>query len=96
LPKLQWKQIARDDLWAIIAHIAEDNPDAGENLQNEILSKVAKLAENPLIYRAGTAPGTRELTIRKNYIVIYSVTDEEVVILRIAHAAQDRERINIK
>jgi hypothetical protein len=41
--------------------------------------------------RPGSQAGTRELVAMPPYVIVYRVTDEDVVtILRIWHAAQDR------
>ncbi len=87
--KILWKRHALDDLKSIIEYIADDNPDAALALRDEIVDKVNKLINNPNLYRAGRVAGTRELIVRKNYLVIYTINDEQIVLLRIIHAAQN-------
>lgn len=88
MPRLEWKATAVADLLAIVAYIAEDNPDAAQALKDEIEVKVARLSENPRLYRAGRVEGTREMVVRPNYLVVYAETPEAVTILRVLHAAQ--------
>jgi addiction module RelE/StbE family toxin len=85
---LEWRQPARDDLLAIIDYISDDNPDAAQRLKDEIEAKTARLPKQPLIYRKGRVAGTREMVVRRNYIVIYAVDARAVSILRVLHAAR--------
>lgn len=71
-PQLEWRQQAIDDLVAIVEYIAEDNPDAAQELKNEIEAKAAKLPDHPKLYKPSPrVKGMRELVIRSNYIVLY-------------------------
>ncbi len=70
MPEIEWSQLARDDLLAIVDYISDDNPDAAQRLKDEIEAKVAKLPEHPRLYRVGRIEGTREMVVRTNYIVV--------------------------
>jgi toxin ParE1/3/4 len=85
---LEWRQTARTDLLAIVDYISDDSPDAAQHLKDEIEAKTAKLPEHPKLYRAGRVPGTREMTVRSNYVLIYTEDVYAVTILRVLHAAQ--------
>jgi addiction module RelE/StbE family toxin len=85
---LEWRHTARDDLLAIIDYISDDSPDAAQRLKDEIEAKAARLPDHPLIYREGRVPGTREMIVRSNYVVIYAIDARAVSILRVLHAAQ--------
>ena len=87
-PTLEWRATARADLLSILDYISDDNPDAAEKLKNDIDTKIAKLIEWPKLYEAGRIAGTREMSIRRNYIVVYAEDDRTVTILRILHSAQ--------
>ena len=88
MPALEWRQLARADLLAIVDYISDDNPDAAQRLKDEIEAKAAKLLEHPRLYRSGRVAGTREMVVRTNYVVVYSEDDRAVTILRILHTAQ--------
>ncbi len=88
MPKLAWKAPAIADVKAIVAYIAENNPDAALALLKEIQDKVSKLPAYPKRCRPGRIKGTRELVVRPNYIVVYTETLETVTVLRVLHAAQ--------
>lgn len=85
-----WKDEAKRDLADIIAYIAADNPAAADALLDRIETRAALLPTQPLAHRAGRIPGTREMVLHPNYILVYSVTDAAVTILRLLHAARDR------
>ncbi len=85
---LVWKKQARADLLAIVAYIAQDNPDAAEKLADEIEAKTDKLRTHPNLFRVGRKRGTREMVAHENYLVIYRVTSGVVEILRVKHVAQ--------
>jgi toxin ParE1/3/4 len=88
VPVLEWREAARDDLLAIVDYISDDNPEAAQQLKDDIEIKVAKLAEHPKLYRPGRVAGTREMVVRRNYVVVYAEDVRAVSILRVLHAAQ--------
>jgi toxin ParE1/3/4 len=88
VPVLEWREAARADLLAIIDYISDDNPEAAQQLKDNIEAKVAKLAERPRLYRPGRVAGTREMVVRRNYVVVYAEDARAVSILRVLHAAQ--------
>lgn len=53
MPELEWSQLARADLLAIVDYISDDNPDAAQWLKDDIEAKAAKLPEHPKLYRGG-------------------------------------------
>jgi len=88
MPEIEWRETARADLLAIVDYISDHNPDAAQQLKDDIEAKVAKLPEYPRMYRAGRVEGTREMLVRANYIVVYSDGAVTINILRVLHAAQ--------
>ena len=73
MPVVEWRQAARADLLAIVDYISDDNPDAAQRLKDDLEARVAQLPEHPELYRAGRVPGTREMVVQSNYIVVYAV-----------------------
>ena len=88
MPRLEWRAAARDDLAAIIDHIAPENLPAAIALLDEIETKVRLLPEAPRLYRSGRVEGTREMVVRPNFVVVYAEDARTVTILRVLHAAQ--------
>lgn len=88
MPVLEWHETARSDLLSIVDYISDDNPDAAQRLKDDIEAKAAALPEHPQMYRIGREPGTREMVVRSNYVVVYVEDARAVTILRVLHAAQ--------
>jgi addiction module RelE/StbE family toxin len=88
LPVIDWRETARADLLAIVDYISDDNPDAAQRLKDDIEAKASKLPQHPKLYRVGRVPGTREMVVRSNYLVIYAENADTVTILRVLHGAQ--------
>ncbi len=88
VPGLEWKATAISDLLIIVDYISDDNPAAAQALKDEIEDKTSRLTEHPKMYRVDRVEGTRELVVRRNYIVVYAEGPGAVAILRVLHAAQ--------
>jgi len=86
-PQLEWRQQAMDDLVAIVEYISEDNPDAAQELKDEIEEKAARLPDHPKLYKPSLRlKGMRELVARSNYIVLYRETPTLVEVVNVFHA----------
>jgi toxin ParE1/3/4 len=88
--RVEWLPQARDQLLSIVRHISQDSPQAAVELAQLIRARADTLSTYPNRYRAGRVKGTRELVVRPNYIVVYRVAGDEVVVLRVRHARQQR------
>ena len=88
VPVLNWRETARADLLAIVEYIADDNPDAAQELKDEIEARVSALARFPQMYKPGRVAGTREMVVRPNFIVVYAEDAKTVSVLRVLHASQ--------
>lgn len=86
--KLLWTEPARDDRRSIREYIAQDNPVAAVEMDEQLSVRANQLTEQPNIGRAGRVAGTRELVVHRHYIVIYDVVAEEVQILRVLHTSR--------
>ena len=90
--RVRWTRPALARLQEITEYIARDNPAAADALLAEILEIVARLRRFPLMGRPGPAPDTRELIVRRNYLITYRVWRAEIEVLAIWHGAQQRPR----
>jgi toxin ParE1/3/4 len=88
VPTVEWRPDAIADFLAIIDYIADENPDAAHALNDDIARRIAKLPAHPRAYRIGRVAGTREMVVRRNYIVVYAEDAQTITIVRILHAAQ--------
>lgn len=77
-PRLEWSEEARADLLAIVDYISDDNPQAAQDLKDEIEAKVNALPAHPKKYaQSRRAPDYRQLTVRANYLVFYRLLSEK-------------------
>jgi toxin ParE1/3/4 len=87
---VQLSNRARAEFERALAYLQAESPRAADYLRERIEAAVASLQELPNRGRPGPADGTRELLVRKTpYVIVYAVTDERVLIVRIRHASQD-------
>ncbi|UAN63393.1 type II toxin-antitoxin system RelE/ParE family toxin [Serratia sp. JSRIV006] len=85
---VKWTDEARNELYALIRFIAEQNPFAAESLMQRIEDSVLPATEHPYLFRPGRIPGTREIVAHPNYIVVYQVKDDFLEVLDVLHARQ--------
>ena len=86
--KVDWRPLAIEDRARIMDYIAQDNPLAAIELDEQFKDKAAQLPKHPKLYKPGRMKGTREIVVRPNYVMVYRITDNAIVILRVLHAAQ--------
>ncbi len=90
--RVRWTLPRPNDLYRLVQHLHEDSPDAATNVAKILYDGCAGLGSFPFLGRKGKLPGTRELVFSKlPYIVVYEVQGEVVNLIRIYHAAQDRQ-----
>ena len=88
--RLVWRPMAMADRDRIFDYIAKDNPAAALALDEAFEAQADNAARSPKLYKPGRVPGTRELVVRPNYILISQVNEERstLCVLRVLHAAQ--------
>lgn len=86
--RIRWRPLAEADRDGIIDYIAQDNVRAALELGDTIERRVAELAEQPRLYRAGRVRGTREMAVHPNYVVVYRIKRDEIEIVRVLHTAR--------
>ena len=85
---IRWTEEATTDLVEILDYIEQRNANAAQNLQSAIVQSAENLPLMPYLFRPGRVPGTRELVVHPNYIVVYQVGSDMIDILRILHSRQ--------
>ena len=82
--------MAMADRDRIFDYIAKDNPAAALALDEAFEAQADNAARSPKLSKPGRVPGTRELVVRPNYILISQVNEESstLCVLRVLHAAQ--------
>jgi addiction module RelE/StbE family toxin len=84
-----WLDEAIADLIDIVTFIAAENPSAARHLKNRLESAPLPLTEHPYLYPNGRIPGTREVVVHPNYVLVYRVTAERIEIVNVLHARQE-------
>ena len=85
---VHWSDEAGLDLVEIIDYIEQRNGPAAQRLLTDIIEATESLPRMPELFRPGRVPGTRELVIHPNYVLVYRVGASTVDILRVLHARQ--------
>jgi addiction module RelE/StbE family toxin len=89
--KVRFNETALAELDRIFEHIAKDNPRAAAAIVDRVEQLTARIAEFPLMAYATDEPGVRVIPIgRFPYLIFYTVTDAEIIILHVRHAARLR------
>jgi toxin ParE1/3/4 len=86
--QLIWHPLAIADRERIMDFIARDKPLAALALDEAFEAHADLLPANPLLYKPGRVAGTREIVVHPNYIMVYRVDADTILILRVMHAAQ--------
>lgn len=85
---LIWTDEALRDIREIIEYIAQRNARAALRLEQALHDCAERITQHPLMYRSGRCPNTREAVVHPNYLIIYQVADNAVVISNVIHARQ--------
>ncbi len=86
--RLIWTSEASDDLDQLIDYIREYSPLAAANIYRIIRDTADRIPEHPYMFRRGRREGTREAVVHPNYILIYRVLEDGVVVLGVLHTRQ--------
>ena len=93
--RLRFTAETREHIAEIYGYIGDRSPAAATQVAARIRLAAERLTEFPKMGRTGRVAGTHEWVVRGlPYIIVYEIgtTDpNEVVILGVFHAAQDRE-----
>ena len=88
--RLVWRPMALADRETIMDYIAQDNPAAAIELDDEFEAKAEQARQRPTLYKTGRVRGTREIVVRPNYVMVYRIEDEgdTLAVLRVLQAAK--------
>lgn len=84
-----WLDEAITDLIDIVTFIAAENPQAARRIKTRLESAPLPLAEHPYLYPNGRVPGTREIVVHPNYVLVYRVTAGRIEIVSVLHSRQE-------
>jgi len=90
--KLAWSRLALNDFESATDYIAQDNPNAAQQVAERILEATHRLRDYPYIGHPGDDPEQREwLVSRTPYVLIYEIHGDTVYIARVWHTSRQSE-----
>jgi toxin ParE1/3/4 len=88
--KIVWSRQARADLHRIQTYLIEQSPKGAERVWLRITQRVAALADMPhAAPQEGDGPMRRLVVHRTPYLVLYRITDGEIRVEAVFHAARE-------
>lgn len=94
---IRWAGAARTDQLQWLLYLADRNPQAADDAADDIEEKVAHLPRRPLDHRPSRWRGLREMSLpRWSKIVVYQVTDEEIIVIAFLDPRQDLTALQLK
>jgi toxin ParE1/3/4 len=85
---VDWRPRAMRRLERIHEFISEQSVAAADYVFESIVAAAATLPDHPYAYREGRVPNTREMVVMPNYIVVYRVKRDRILIINVLHARQ--------
>ena len=68
--------------------IAQDNPQAAFELDTLFEEKAGALIKQTKLFKPGRMKNTREAVVHPNYVLVYEVSGNTVIVLRMLHTSQ--------
>ena len=95
MAKVVWRQRAIKDRYAIVEYVAERNPGAALALDADFVAKAQIAVSGIIRHKTGRVCGTHEIVVKANYVMVYRVAGDAVVMLRVLHARQQWPESNL-
>ena len=83
-----WRPSGRRQLDGLIQYIRDRDIAAAERMEAAFRGSIDRLRIMPYLGRPGRVVGTREWVVHPNYLLIYRIENETLVVLRALHARQ--------
>ena len=91
--KLQWTRAACRDLTEARYYIAEDDPQAAQQLAQKILAAIDEILQFPKIGKRGRRRNTQEFAVPSTpYLIIYRIKDSKTPTIQILRVYHGRRR----
>jgi addiction module RelE/StbE family toxin len=87
--KLRYDRGALADLEEILSYIAQDNREAAIRLAARFEEVAMRISKNPFLGEATRKSGFRRFPVG-NYLIVYEIAQEEVIIHYMRHGARRR------
>jgi toxin ParE1/3/4 len=92
--KLKLSTQAQLDIWDIIDWYENKQPGLGERFDSDLISIFYKIAENPTLYSYYQKEFRRAVLKNFSYLIIFKVTQNEVVVYTVVYGGRDPKMIN--
>lgn len=89
--RLRFRSLARTDVLRARKWYGREAPHMVPPFLDELRSLVTSIGENPLMYPKVFEDVRRALMTRFSYAIYFTVGDELIVVLAVAHQARDEE-----
>ena len=76
------------DIEDVVLFIAQDNVTAAIELETHVHKQVDSLSDPSFPRRKGRKPGTLELVVHRNYVVVLTQTATTVIAVNLLHVAR--------
>ncbi|MBL8794380.1 MAG: type II toxin-antitoxin system RelE/ParE family toxin [Planctomycetia bacterium] len=86
--ELRWVAPARDDLAAIVEHIAQRAPDTAKEFAERLLDHVEILAHQPHVGSICESYPKARYLVHGNFVIYYTVHRQEVVVRAVVRGAR--------
>jgi toxin ParE1/3/4 len=86
--KLRWSETARAELRSITRYISNCSPTGARTVNNAVREALSAALRYPEGFREGRITGTREIVAHPNYIVVYRIEGDVIVVLAVLHSRQ--------
>lgn len=87
--QVEWSAYALDQADLAVAYISQFNERAALDLFDRFADVARLLSDRPYLGRPGRLEGTREYVAHPNYIVIYTVLTDQVLIDNVLHSRRE-------
>jgi toxin ParE1/3/4 len=87
--QVEWTEGGRHSANEVLGYIAQFNEHAALALSDRISEVVQLLSMQPYLGRPGRVSGTREFVVHQNYILIYKIALDRIVISNIMHSRRE-------
>ena len=87
--RVRWTTDAAGDIERICDYIAQSRPESARRVAQSVVDRIGTLEAFPHLGRSGRVEGTREIAFPPlPFVAVYEIRDEQVIVLRILHGAQ--------
>lgn len=87
--RLEWTERARSNRLAILAYVAQFDPDAAQKISDNLKNSAKSLLLFPRKGHKGVIQNTLELFIKPHYKLIYRIKNDTIQVLAVLDNAQD-------